>query len=71
MEIKPCPFCGGEVAPQQGKKILGIPGKYYLKCWSDDCEVNPGIDRPHDTEEAIITAWNKRTNNTVEPLDAN
>ena len=65
MEIKPCPFCGGEVSPYK------TAGKYYLQCFSDNCEVNLSIDRPHDTEESIIAAWNRRNDKIIEPLDAN
>jgi len=57
----PCPFCGGEVAPYELKDIPpGKSSRYYIRCWNDDCEVNPSIDRPSDSKEEIITKWNKR-----------
>lgn len=49
-----CPFCGGEVAPYE------INGRYYLQCYGDNCEVNPRIDRPSESEEETILKWNKR-----------
>ena len=68
----PCPFCGGKVAPT---KLTNISmnkdqalvyegsGRYYIQCYNDDCEVNPRIDRPSDTEEEVICKWNKRKEN--------
>lgn len=55
-EPLPCPFCGGEVAPF----ALCDSHHHYIQCYNDDCEVNPGIRKPSDTEEEVIARWNER-----------
>lgn len=55
-----CPFCGGEVAPYELKDGWGGPSRYYIKCHNDNCEVNPSINRPSNSEEEVIQRWNKR-----------
>lgn len=59
-ESLPCPFCGGEVAPDEISNWDGGNSRYYIQCYNDDCEVNPSIDRPSNNEEEIIQRWNKR-----------
>lgn len=63
-EPLPCPFCGGEVAPNElegcFKKDIS---RYYIHCWNNDCEVNPRIDRPSNSMEEVIHKWNKRKEN--------
>jgi hypothetical protein len=58
MNIKDCPFCGGNpiVEPYyHGKKIEG----YTVACLHEGC-VNPQIGRDGDSSKAIA-AWNPRT----------
>lgn len=69
----PCPFCGGEVATTELTNELSInkdqapilkgSSLYYIQCYNDDCEVNPRIDRPSNSEEEVIRRWNKRKEN--------
>lgn len=59
----PCPFCGGEVAPYQGGNYHPDLKRYYMKCWNNYCEVNPGIDIPSHSEKEVIHRWNKRKAN--------
>lgn len=54
-----CPFCGGEVAPNEQKFTDGH-SHYYIYCWNDDCEVNPSIQRPSHSYKEVIHKWNKR-----------
>lgn len=63
-ELLPCPFCGGAVAPHELKDVMGGSSRYYLTCDNDDCEVNPSINRPSDSQEEIIRRWNKRNENS-------
>lgn len=59
----PCPFCGREVAPYKSEfkhHTIKSRTKYYIQCYNDNCEVNPSIDRPSDSEEKVIRQWNKR-----------
>ena len=53
VELKPCPFCGGEAETTLGP----IPGKWGARCkecdvWRDDREA---------AEAEAIAAWNART----------
>ena len=52
-ELKPCPFCGGDVPELRGDKEFG----WFIACFKcniivDDCK----------TEAEAIKAWNRRAN---------
>lgn len=49
MELKPCPFCGGEASPTVYKN------EAVVECI--DCDARTGI---FDTEEEAVEAWNRR-----------
>lgn len=66
MELKPCPFCGGEAeiaeneAPRLYRPARNRP--YYVCCLS--CDLFFGYDVDYggefDTKEEAIKAWNNR-----------
>lgn len=57
-ELKPCPFCGGEV------EIVRVGGGWFWKhigvfeTWDADCPIQ--FNRKYDTKEEAIEAWNRR-----------
>lgn len=59
-EIKPCPFCGGEV------EIVRIGGGWFWKhkgvfeTWETDCPIQ--FNHKYETREKAIEAWNRRVN---------
>ena len=59
MELKPCPFCGGEI------RIVRLHGSYgepwYARC--DHCEVSSYY---YKTEAQAIEAWSDRPERTCE-----
>ena len=67
MELKPCPFCGGEAEV--------VPHKFFseaLKAWKVDCY---GIECKNchtsgyqfwGTEEQAVKAWNRRYGDGME-----
>lgn len=53
MEIKPCPFCGGEGRLEE--TIMGRPIEYFIGCR------NCGIEtRLFKTSEEALEFWNTR-----------
>lgn len=58
-EPLPCPFCGEDVAPNI-IQVIGCSDRYYIQCYSSECEVNPSISRSSQNEEQVIKKWNKR-----------
>lgn len=56
-KLKPCPFCGGEVAIRRGFT------QYCIKCFY--CEAVTSFDRAEDNDsvEKAIEAWNRRVGN--------
>lgn len=60
MELKPCPFCGGEI------RIVRLHGSYgepwYARC--DRCEVNSYY---YKTEAQAIEEWSVRPERTCSP----
>ena len=57
-DLKPCPFCGGEV-------FIGIweepwnQKKYHITCFNEHCYIRPGTDY-HRDKEVVIEEWNRR-----------
>ena len=50
IELKPCPFCGGEA------KMIKIGGAtYFIQC--NECHSTSGA---FSTSEEAVEAWNKR-----------
>jgi hypothetical protein len=62
-EPLPCPFCGGEIAPYELTDWAGGNSRYYIQCYNNNCEVNPSMNRPSDSEENAVRRWNKRKEN--------
>ena len=66
-ELKPCPFCGGEVSLVKNESPrLHRParnGNYYIEC--GECALLFGYDEDYggqfDTEKEATEAWNHRT----------
>lgn len=61
LELKPCPFCGGDAEAWEFKD-RGFP-RATVRC--DDCSVSAA--HYHTIEEAVI-AWNKRTGSDHQPI---
>lgn len=63
MELKPCPFCGGEI------RIVRLHGSYgepwYARC--DRCEVSGYY---YKTEAQAIEAWSDRLERTCHNINA-
>lgn len=53
MELKPCPFCGGEA------RVKSFPHNYAVYC--EICGATTQKYAP--TKEMAIKAWNRRTDN--------
>lgn len=51
IELKPCPFCGGEAEVKHDKRI----DMYYVTC--PDCKVETDVNR---NMEKPIATWNRR-----------
>lgn len=58
-ELKPCPFCGGEV--ELRTKIDGRDDTYFILCMKCNMWFEKFIYRAKDIE-TIIDEWNKRVN---------
>lgn len=66
IELKPCPFCGGEAS------VIGKPheAKFCVGCGDDSCLGFSGLGWLYDTEDEAHAAWNRREERTcrnVEP----
>lgn len=60
MEIKPCPFCGGEAHTHKANRFI-----WYVFCTkcninTDGMLINGGLERPKSEQEAI-EHWNNRS----------
>lgn len=61
LELKPCPFCGGEAVfytLNKGGKHEG----HIVGCPSSGCLVKPSVSKPGMTGRETVEAWNKRAN---------
>jgi len=53
VELKPCPFCGGEAVHEKTRH--GIPISYWIKCRHCCC-----CTTAYSGRKSAITAWNTR-----------
>lgn len=63
MELKPCPFCGGEASLSEGRKN-SMPHAYVecLECGaSSDISEKPVLKYNTDSVDEVIEKWNKRS----------
>ena len=59
IELKPCPFCGGEASLVKRKLKTGFypsGGTYYVHC--KNCLITT---QPRSKKEPVIEIWNRRT----------
>lgn len=82
MNLKPCPFCGGEAELNIEPMWDGSHGYhdcygYYIQCSNENCDVMPKT-REYDTiyekdkqkqQQKAIDAWNKRTGDIKKTCD--
>lgn len=57
VELKPCPFCGGDNASQFFHADTGYGESWHVECLSEDCGAGTGF---YDTEAEAIATWNHR-----------
>ena len=58
IELKSCPFCGGEAELVQ-QQVVGYPDDFYVECGTDGCVLSLG-GLCFSTEEEAMEAWNRR-----------
>ena len=56
-ELKPCPFCGGEVEVAYNP----YTNMYFVVCGNAECDVCVNVSSKLKTE--VIRIWNRRINN--------
>ena len=70
IELKPCPFCGGEAVIKTNPDIPGLNG-YQIGCESKPTQyVCPGCisgSTYYWNEEMAITSWNRRAKPAPHP----
>ena len=65
VELKPCPFCGGEAYIDnnryevRNKTLLGIT--YFVRC--SKCQVE---SFEYHSKADAVKAWNRRANNAID-----
>ena len=63
IELKPCPFCGGE-ARKATLKNTPVSYKTYIYCQVCNTEVTEAVTDKHDTVEDAVNRmakqWNRR-----------
>jgi Lar family restriction alleviation protein len=64
VELKPCPFCGGEAEMVDARKLLVVSKYSYIipysvRCSNRKCGVKPYTEYS-GTEQEAIDAWNRR-----------
>lgn len=57
VEIKPCPFCGGEASHYHHPDRSGWPNTDWVCCENDSCGC---MTCAHETRGQAISAWNRR-----------
>lgn len=60
VELKPCPFCGGEALLRENKNSF-VP-RFYVRCGNKDCSVVCSTCN-RDTQEEAANLWNRRADN--------
>ena len=67
MELKPCPFCGGEAVineiPPHKHTFVNMPdceGFTYIECTGCGCTIGA------DTTQQAIEAWNRRADDGLD-----
>ena len=58
IELKPCPFCGGEAVMDYGNGIK----KYWACCNNPKCRVQP-MTEAHEKKHIVRRYWNGRADN--------
>jgi Lar family restriction alleviation protein len=53
MELKPCPFCGGEATTFKAEE------RHYVSCVNDDCIASVAM-QSFSSEDEAVAAWNRR-----------
>lgn len=65
IELKPCPFCGGEATMSSYTYSLsGLGTQYKVECEGHDCPAQPTVDWHYWTAEEAAEAWNTRAERT-------
>lgn len=62
IELKPCPFCGGEPTMRSLAETANYEATNYILCLNDNCSVKPSMMKTYSTMEEAIEAWNRRVN---------
>lgn len=66
IELKPCPFCGGE--PTMSSYTYSTLGGGYVQfkveCENDNCPAQPTVDWHYWSEAEAAEAWNTRAERT-------
>lgn len=60
IELKPCPFCGGEPTIRALAETANSKAVNYILCLNDNCSVQPSMMKTYSTLEEAIEAWNGR-----------
>lgn len=58
IELKPCPFCGGNPVLEKAYCYLELSVIYC-----NDCDAFFSLDSVNATDEEIAEAWNRRADN--------
>jgi len=67
MELKPCPFCGGEAEPIDEKEVY-TDTAYASELWIIECKICQASTSFQLTKEDAINSWNHRTEENNENL---
>ena len=59
VDLKPCPFCGGEAEVTDKDNYGFSNGDWMVFC--NECHTYLGFDSQYETPEQAIEAWNRRT----------
>ena len=73
VELKPCPFCGGEASLYGGTNFETARSAYYVECSDPLCPVCPTTPTAdliaYKTEAKAAEAWNTRAERTCKPAN--
>lgn len=65
IELKPCPFCGGEpIMSSYTYSLSGAGIQYKVECERHNCPAQPTVDWHYWTAEEAAEAWNTRAERT-------